>query len=460
MDASTYTDRRNHLRTNASEAVLLIPGHQFQPRNYRANVYPFRQSSHMLYFTGLSRDSLVLVIGATPQEDILYGRAASIDDVVWHGPEPSLEEQAATAGIEQVRPLSALSDDLREAGEGGRLIHYLHPTQASAAEWLGDILGVRASEIASGWSRSLATAIAEQRNCKTSEEIAEIEEALGVTSEMHLECMRMTQPGITEAQIAGAIQGIALSFDREQAYNPIISVRGEVLHNNTYKNVLQEGQILLNDSGAESPLFYASDITRCCPVSGTFTDEQRGIYDVVLQGQLAGIETIAPDVPYADVHMASARAMAVGLTEMGLMNGPIDDAVAAGAHALFFPHGIGHLLGLDVHDMEDLGDIAGYGEGRERSEVFGLNFLRLGRPLEEGFVVTVEPGIYFIEALIEKWEAQGTHAEFLNFERIKDFVGMGGIRIEDDVLCTADGFRVLGPDIPKTAADVQEAMAS
>lgn len=460
MDPSTYADRRNHLRTLASEAVLLIPGHQFQPRNYRANVYPFRQSSHVLYYTGLSRDSLVLVIGATPEEDCLYGRAATVDSVMWHGPEATLEDQAASAGINCVRPLSSLAEDLRESGEGGRLIHYLLPTQASTREWLGEILGVRAAEVGEGWSRALAAAVADQRNRKEAGEIAEIEDALGVTAEMHLECMRMTRPGITEAQIAGAVQGIALSFDREQAYNPIISVRGEVLHNNTYKNVLEEGQMLLNDSGAESPLFYASDITRCSPVSGTFTEAQSGIYETVLQGQLAGIDAIAPGVPFAEVHMASARALAAGLIDMGLMKGSLDDAVEAGAHALFFPHGIGHLLGLDVHDMEDLGDIAGYGEGRSRSDVFGLNFLRLGRPLEEGFVVTVEPGIYFIPVLIEQWKSEGRHAEFLNHDRIQEFIGLGGFRIEDDILCTADGYRELGPGIPKTISDIQEVMAS
>lgn len=461
MDLKTYTDRRNLLRTRASEdALIVIPGHQFQPRNYAANVFPFRQSSHVLYYSGLARDSIVLVIGTSPDDDCLYGRPSSLGDVVWHGPEPTLEEQAAGAGIQQVRPLSSLAADIEEAGQGGRLVHYLHPTQASTVEWLAEVLGVRASEVNSGWSRSLAAAVVSQRNQKDSGEIAEIEDALEITNEMHLECMRMTQPGITEAQVAGSIQGIALSFDRAQAYNPIVSVHGEVLHNNTYRNTLEDGQMLLNDSGAESPLFYASDITRCCPVNGTFSPAQKTIHDIVLSSQIAGIEAIAPGVPYAEVHKASSRAMASGLIASGLMKGDAHDAVAAGAHALFFPHGIGHLLGLDVHDMEDLGDIAGYGEGRERSEQFGLNFLRLGRPLEEGFVVTVEPGIYFIPALIDQWEGESRHQDFINYDRVREFVGLGGIRIEDDILCTSEGYRILGPAIPKTTEEIEEVMAS
>jgi len=278
-----------------------------------------------------------------------------------------------------------------------------------------------------------------------------------VTDRMHRVAMAATRPGLYEYEIAGAMQGVALSADRQQAYAPIVTIHGEVLHNHSYDHVLEEGQLLLNDSGAESPRFYASDITRSWPVSGRFTTVQAEVYEAVLQAQLAAIEVIKPGAPYVDVHMHVSRVMTDGLRGMGLMKGNTTDATAAGAHALFFPHGLGHMLGLDVHDMEDLGDIVGYPNGQERSKQFGRNFLRLARCLEAGFVLTVEPGLYFIPALMDQWEQERRHTDFICYDKLKLFRDFGGIRIEDNVAVTAEGVRVLGPGIPKTVREVEAA---
>ena len=434
------------------DATLLLIGHRMVPRNYPHNTYPFRQNSHVLYYCGISRPDVALVMG--PEGDALFGPPEDIDDVVWHGPHETLEEAAAKAGISDVRDIGGLAEWLR----GAQDVRYIRPYQDNVINWLADLWGKGSAEVSAGQCGALAANICAQRSIKTDEEIAEIEEALSVTLTMHLASYRATRPGVKESYVAAAVQQVALSADRAQSYNPIITVRGEVLHNNDYHNTLEAGQLMLNDSGAESRDWYASDITRCCPVDGTFTERQRAVYDVVLQSQLAAIAAFAPGAPYKDVHLTSARVIAEGLTELGLMRGDPAEAVAEGAHALFFPHGVGHMLGLDVHDMEDLGDVVGYEPGVARSSQFGLNFLRLAKPLEAGFVVTVEPGIYFIPALIDRWRADNRLVDFIDYDVVETYKGFGGIRIEDDVLCTPSGPRVLGPPIPKEASEVESAM--
>ena len=326
---------------------------------------------------------------------------------------------------------------------------------------LAGLLGTDVATAKSGASQTLAHAVADLRNNKSADEVAEIDEALSVTARMFEAAMKATRAGVREADIAGAAQGVALAADRQQAYHPIITVRGEVLHNHDHSNVLENGQLLLDDSGAESTGFYASDITRTWPVNGKFSDEQRAVYDVCLRSQLAAIDMARPGVSYRDVHLHASKVITEGLTDLGLMKGNADDAVAAGAHALFFPHGLGHMLGLDVHDMEDLGeDIVGYLPDQKRSDQFGLGYLRLARPLEAGFVFTVEPGIYFIPALIDRWSGEGRHVDFIDYDAVNRLRGLGGVRIEDDVLCTDEGARVLGPGIPKTIDEVEAVLAS
>ena len=457
IDASTYRARRDVLRQLVQDdgSLIVLVGHQEQPRNYPHNPYPFRQSSHLLYYSGCNLPNLVLIVGANADEDRIYAPAADIDDVVWYGPRPSLEETAAAAGIGTVEDISKLAEFCASAAKP---FHYLDPVQASVADWMAGLFNCSVTELRAGVSGGLKHAIADQRSKKTADEIAEIEEALGVTRAMHVEAMRVTRPGILEAEVAAAAQAVALAKDRQQAYNPIITVHGEVLHNHMYHHRLESGQLLLNDSGAESPLGYSSDITRTTPVDGRFTTQQREIYDIVLKSQLTAIDTSTVGTPYLDVHLTAARVLAEGLTELGLMKGSAEEAVALGAHALFFPHGTGHMLGLDVHDMEDIGeDVVGYGPGRERSTQFGLNALRLAKELEAGNVFTIEPGIYFIPALIDRWKSEGLHADFINYDALESYREFGGVRIEDDILTDEKGPRVLGPAIPRTPDEVEAA---
>ena len=452
-----YKQRRNRVREEVGGGVILWLGNALQPRNYAAETYPFRQNSHFLYYTGLSMPDYALLSYAEPDHDVLFAEPKSLDDIVWSGPQHTHAEPARDAGIDIVEDAGRLEEYLDRARVQGMQVHYLPPYQASALLRLSRLLHGSLEEIAANSSRLLMEKVARQRNIKADVEVAEIEDALGVTDRMHRACMAAGKPGVRECEIAGLIQGIALSSNRQQSYTPIVTVRGEVLHNHSYDNFLEKGQLLLNDSGAESPRYYASDITRTFPVSGRFTAVQAEVYQTVLRMQLGTIGMIKPGIPYREAHAGACRIMSEGLRSMGLMKGDPADAVEAGAHALFFPHGIGHMLGLDVHDMEDLGDIVGYGKKEPRSSQFGLNYLRLGRPLEAGFVLTVEPGIYFIPALIDRWEGEGLHKDFIDYGKVKEFRAFGGIRIEDNILVIPAGTRVLGPGIPKTIPEVEEA---
>ncbi len=454
-----YRQRRNKIREAVGGGILLWLGHDLHPRNYRDNTYPFRQNSHFLYYTGLTYPYLAVLSYPEADSDVLFAPPTHIDDIIWMGGACARVEMARNAGIDTVEDIGRLGVYLTRAHGQGQHIHYLPPYQASSLFRLAELLVIDPTDVIPGASERMMEAVARQRSVKTDLEIAEIENALAVTNQMHRAAMSAARPGVYEYQIAGAIQGIALKENRQQSYNPIVTVHGEVLHNHSYDNRLEEGQMLLNDSGAESPLTYASDITRTFPVNGKFSPSQAEVYQIVLQAQLSAIEQIRPGLPYREVHLHSSRVITEGLRAMGLMRGDPANAVAAGAHALFFPHGLGHMLGLDVHDMEDLGDIVGYPKGEKRSAQFGLNFLRLSRPLEVGFVLTVEPGIYFIPALIDRWKSERQHTGFINYDRLELFRNFGGIRIEDDVLVTAGGGRVLGPGIPKTIPEVEAAMA-
>ncbi len=452
-----YKQRRNRIRGETGDGVILWMGAGLQARNYTDNTYPFRQNSHFLYYTGLAEPDLAMLSFPEPDHDILFCKPISMDDIVWSGPRPTRVELAGRAGIGTVEDLDRLDETIAKVRAQGAKIHYLPPYSYSALFKAARLLNTDPNEVVVHSSQLLMERVAIQRSVKSDFEIAEIEDALVISDRMHRACMAATRPGAREAEIAGMIQGIALSSNRQQAYNPIVTVRGEVLHNNSYDGILAEGQLLLNDSGAESPMCYASDITRVCPVSGRFTAVQAEIYQLVLSMQLGGIGMIKPGLSYRDVHLGACRILADGMRALGLMKGNPSDAVEAGAHALFFPHGIGHMLGLDVHDMEDLGDVVGYHKREKRSGQFGLNALRLSRPIEPGFVLTVEPGIYFIPALIDRWRNERLHADFIDYDKVDSFRSFGGIRIEDDVLVTATGARVLGPGIPKTIPEVEEA---
>ena len=454
MDARTYRARRQELRRNVPHGAILFLGLDEAPRNYAANVYPFRQDSHFLYYAGISQPDVALLL--TPDgAEIFFGPAADLDTIVWSGPLPSPVETAARAGVDHARDISQLPTAVADLRRSGAPILYLPPYRAAIAQKLAGLLGRPANEIAAGASLDLARAVARQRSVKSGEEVAEIEAALDVSAAMFRAARAAVRPGRVEAEIAGAMQAVALAQDCPQAFLPIVTVRGEVLHNNSYHRVMQAGDLLLIDYGAESRGGYSADITRVIPVAGRFDERQRAIYQVVLDAQLAVIAAASPRVTNRDLHFIAARKIAAGLKEIGLMRGDLEEAVQAGAHALFFPHGIGHMLGLDTHDIEDLGDIVGYPEGEARSTQFGLGFLRLARRLEPGFVVTDEPGVYFNPPLLDLWETEKRHAEFINYSAARQYLGFGGVRIEDDLLITADGCRVLGPGIPKAPAEIE-----
>jgi len=453
----TFKQRRNRIREAVGNGIILWIGHEAQPRNYADNTYPFRQNSHFLYYTGLSQPNLAMLSFPEADRDVLFANPAEMDDIVWSGPGLSPIDLAGTAGIATVEKMDRLEDYLAKAPARGTTIHYLAPYQLTSLIRMARLLKLEINDVAPGASQLLMEAVACQRSIKSDVEIAEIEEALQVTEKMHRACMAAARAGKREFELAGLIQGIALAHDRQQSFTPIVTVRGEVLHNHSYDGMLTAGRLLLNDSGAESARYYASDITRTCPVDGRFTGQQADIYNVVLHMQLGTIERIRPDISYREVHLGACEILVEDMISLGLMKGSVSDAVEAGAHALFFPHGIGHMMGLDVHDMEDLGDIVGYRREEKRSSQFGLKFLRLSRPLEPGYVLTVEPGIYFIPALMDRWKGEAIHKDFINYDKLDLFRHFGGIRIEDDVLVTATGTRVLGPAIPKTIQEVEDA---
>lgn len=456
--ADTYTQRRARLKADLGGGIALFLGNDEAAMNYAANVYPFRQDSTFLYFWAVDQPGLAAVIDIDNGIEAVVGEEATMADVVWSGPLPSLRDRAAQAGVNRTLTPAELQSLLTTAGAQGRTVHFLAPYRPEHTLKLSSWLGLPAADIKAQRSVALHKAVIAQRSYKSAEEVAAMEAAVAVSQRMYDAAMRVARPGAFEYQVVGAIANAALGAGATLSFPPICSVHGETLHNPHYGNQLSAGDVLVLDSGAAVASHYASDITRTLPIGGTFSSQQRLVYEMVLRAQVSAIEAVRPGVPYRDIHLAAARSFVMDLTAAGLMQGDADAAVAAGAHALFFPHGLGHMIGLDVHDMENLGeDLVGYGPDFTRSEQFGLGYLRLARTLEPGFALTVEPGLYFIPALIDQWKAEGTHAAFLNFSEIEKFRDARGYRIEDDVLVTEDGHRVLGPAIPKTADAVEAA---
>ncbi|MFZ0390237.1 MAG: aminopeptidase P family protein [Calditrichia bacterium] len=456
FETSVYQERRKKLSGQLDTGLLLFLGNEESPMNYEDNTYHFRQDSSFLYFFGLDMPGLATVIDLDENREVLFGYDFTVDDIIWMGPQPKLSEKAEQAGINESLPISELKDYLHNALEKGRTIHYLPPYRAGHLQTLSEFLQKPLPEVKSGASKPFIKAVVALRSVKSDAEVAEIEKALDITCDMHNAAMRMVRPGIREQIIAGAMQGIAAAKGAGLAFPTIFSINGQTLHNHSHHNILQEGRMVVNDSGAAANSHYAGDITRTLPVSGKFTDQQKEIYEIVLEAQLKAIEEIRPEITFKEVHLLASRVIAEGLTSVGLMRGDTMEAVAQGAHALFFPHGLGHMMGLDVHDMENLGEqYVGYDESVERSGQFGLAYLRLAKPLKTGFVLTVEPGIYFIPELIDLWEKEKKFEAFIDYKKVSKYRDLGGIRIEDDVLLTENGHRVLGKPIPKTVDEIE-----
>jgi Xaa-Pro aminopeptidase len=452
---ATYASRRRDLADAVRSGLILLPGNDPVPMNYAANHYRFHQDGSFLYYAGLDAPGLALALDAETGEATLFGHDPTLEDTIWEGAGVPLAERAAAAGIEATAPPEALEEGVRQARTAGRTVHVLPPYRGDQKLKLGRLLDVSPYEVQP--SEALVEAVIAQRLIKTPEEVDEIERALDVTAAMHLAAMRRAQPGRTEHEVAAAMEAVALAAGGYPSFPIILSRRGEVFHNHPTDYALQAGDLMLADAGAHSPhRRYAGDITRVSPVGGRFSERQRALYEVVLEAQLAAIAACRPGVPYRDVHLLSARFVVEGLKRLGLMKGDADEAVAAGAHALFFPHGLGHALGLDVHDLEGLGeDRVGYGDEFERSKQFGLAYLRFARRLQPGHVLTVEPGVYFVGPLLDQWKAEQRHADFVDYEAAEGWRGTGGVRIEDNVVITGDGVRVLGPGIPKEPEAVE-----
>lgn len=457
----TYSRRRALLRQRVTRGgIIILPGNTGSPANYPGNEYRFRQDSTFLYFFGLDRSGLWAVIDIDSGEETLYGDDASVEDIIWSGPQPSLREMAAGVGISSSKHLDRLGEDVNLAIRKGRHIHFLPPYRAETKLALSALLGICTNAVQERSSVELALAVVSLRDKKSDEEIAEIERACGIAYEMHTTAMSMCRPGVTERTIAGTIEGIALQHGSGVSFASIVSQNGETLHNHSHGNTLEKGRLLLCDAGAETTMNYCSDITRTIPVGGKFSQQQKDIYNIVLSASDRAFGVTAPGKLYRDIHLEACLVITEGLRDLGLMKGDPQEAVAAGAHALFMPHGLGHMMGLDVHDMENIGEkYVGYDLETERSAQLGVSALRMARRLQAGMVMTVEPGIYFIPAYIEKWRTEGINKEFINFAAAEKYVGFGGIRIEDDLLVTETGNRMLGQRrAPATIADIEEFM--
>jgi len=456
FDKNTYIRRRTELKKNGLNGIGLFLGNIESPMNYLDNTYHFRQDSSFLYFFGLDFPGLIGVVDFDSGEDFIFGNDVDIEDIIWMGPQVPLKENAAKVGVSRTAPFNQVFEVVKDAQRSGRTVHFLPPYRGDNKLLLEKLLGLSAQTIKDHASLPFIKAVISLREIKDAGEIAEIEKACATGYDMHVTAMKMAHPGIWEQKISGTIEGIAVAGGNMTAFPIILSQNGETLHNHDHSQILKEGRLLLVDAGAESVMHYASDFTRTTPVGGKLSQKQREIYEIVLAANNRATELIKPGVTYLSVHLAVAEVIAEGLKELGLMKGDVKEAVKSGAHAMFMPHGLGHMMGLDVHDMEDLGQIyVGYDDEIRPVDQFGTAYLRLGKKLKPGFVITNEPGCYFIPALIDKWQAEGINKEFINFDMANEYREFGGIRLEDDILVTDTGSRILGKRVPITPEEVE-----
>lgn len=456
FSAETYQQRRKVLKDNVSSGIILLLGNIENPINFEHNTYPFRQDSSFLYYIGIQKPRLAAVFDIEEDLEIVFGDELSLDDLIWMGRQETLADQCSKAGVTEVRPFYLLSDYIRKAEKMDRKVRFLPPYQSYNKILLSELSGIPIPQLTP--SAELIKAVVAQRSVKEAQEIEQIEQAVHVSVDMHLLAMQITKPGMKEYEILSAIQKLVADRFCSMAYPPIVTVHGEILHNHYRHNTLKSGDMLLNDSGAETTMGYAADLTRTFPVDRTFTAQQKEMYNIVLKAFTSARNMLQPGIRFKDVHLHAAKILVEGLTELGLMRGNPDDAVQHHAHTLFFQCGLGHMMGLDVHDMEDLGEqYVGYTEQEPKdTETFGMKSLRLGKALQPGFVVTVEPGIYIIPDLIDRWKSENKLAEFINYDYLEQYRNFGGIRVEDNFLITADSYRLLGPELAKTAEEIEE----
>lgn len=458
FNSVVYQDRRNKLRALLKSGIVIFLGNNESPMSYPANTYRYRQDSNFLYYFGLSMPGLAGIIDIDNGKDVIFGNDVDIDDIIWMGPQPSIKELGQKVAVNETYPFAMLSDIITDATKRKRTIHFLPPYRAENKLILEKLLVIPAASLNDKASIELIKAIVAMRSIKDEYEIKHLDEIQNVGYKMHTTFMKMAREGIYEREIAGFIEGIALSNGGTVSFPVILSKHGETLHNHYHGNKLTKGNLVICDAGFESEMGYATDNTRVAAVGGKFSQQQKEIYQIVLDTNNAAIEAIKPGIEYREIHNLATTIVAEGLKNLGLMKGDTKEAVAAGAHALFFPHGLGHMMGLDVHDMENLGEnFVGYDNKVKRSEQFGTAYLRLARKLQTGFVLTVEPGIYFIPALIDKWQEERINSNFINFDKVNQYRNFGGIRLEDDIIVTETGNRILGNKrIPITINEVEK----
>ena len=456
FDKSVYTNRRNILKKTVGSGLILLMGNDESPMNYRDNTYAFRQDSTFLYYFGLDVAGLAAIIDTESGDEIIFGTELTIDDIVWTGLLPSINEMAQQIGVEKTQPYSTIEGFIAKTLSLKRTIHFIPPYRADNAIKLGQWLGVPVQQLSGHVSIPLIKAVVNQRAIKEVRELVEINKAVLTTTNMHLAAMQYARPGMKEYEVAAKVQEAAFTEGGSLAFPIILTVNGETLHNHYHGNTIREGQMILCDAGAENDMHYAGDMTCTFPVGKKFTTKQKEIYEIVLHTHQTAVSLLKPGVLYRDIYIKACETLVEGLKSVNLMQGNASEAVAAGAHAMFFQCGLGHMMGLDVHDMEDLGEqYVGYTDTLRKSTQFGMKSLRLGRALETGFVLTVEPGVYIIPTLIDQWKAEGKFRDFINYDVLETYRDFSGIRIEEDFVITNEGARLLGTALPKTISEVE-----
>jgi Xaa-Pro aminopeptidase len=456
FEKEIYIKRRELLKKSVNSGIVLLLGNGEAAVNYADNAYTFRQDSSFIYYIGLDTPGLAYVLDIDNDTEYLLGDELTIDDIIWMGNLPSLKERAAAVGIETVLPYSRLSDFVAK----NKPVHYLKPYRHLNTLYLCDLLDKKADEVISGFSIELTKAIIKMRLIKSVEELKSLEDSGKTGYAMHIVAMKMCQQGVSEREIAGVIEGLAISEGARVSFPTILSMNGQTLHNHDHSGILAPGRLMLCDAGSENMDHYASDFTRTTAVGGAYSQKQKDIHNIVLKALNDSIALAKPGVTYKSVHRNAYKIIFEGLRSLGLMKGDTEEALNAGAPALFMPHGLGHAMGLDVHDMENLGETCvGYDDEVARDTMFGYKSLRFGKRLEPGHVLTVEPGIYFIPQLIEKWKTENINTAFINFEKLKAYDGFGGIRLEDDIVITPEGSRlVYEKRLPVTPEEIERAV--
>jgi Xaa-Pro aminopeptidase len=454
--SEVYKKRREELHKKIKSGLAIFVGNAEASMNYPDNTYHYRQDSDFLYFFGLDMPGFVGLMDMDSGKDLLFGNDHDINDIIWMGPQPKVKELALKCGVTDTAPMANLTDIIKDALSKKRKIHFLPPYRGETKMTLGSLLKENPCQMKTLASVDLIKAVISMRSIKEKVEVDEIEKAVDIAYDMHVTAMKMCKEGVREQDIFGTIEGIALAKGGGTSFPVILSINGQTLHNHSHGNVLKKGRMMVTDAGAETNMHYSSDITRTTPVGGKFSQQQKDIYEIVLKANTESIKATRPGLSNRDLHFMACKIIATQMKSLGLMKGDVDEAVAEGAHALFMPHGLGHMMGLDVHDMEALGEnFIGYNDDVKRSEQFGTAFLRFALPYKPGHVFTVEPGCYFIPELIEKWNSEGKFKDFINYSKIAGFMSIGGIRLEDNVLITEKGHKLLGKPIPKTVKEVE-----